>query len=299
MSQAWDRFFFDERPAPPLRVFRGIFGAWLVTYYLRLYDILHLHYGRNGIVHADEVRARMQLLWTNPLAWFAGSEIAFQMLFALTVAAAVLLAVGWTVRVAAFLTWALNLCWFDPLIAGNNSADGIVTIHAFLFLVAAAASHLDASRVAAPAWSVRLFQLQLALLYFFSGWHKAGSAEWNRGEAMHYVFQQTAWTRVNFSLVDGPLLVGVVTYGTMFFELVIFPVLVWPRATRTLVLASGVAFHLSIALTMKVFTFGEILPIAYLAFLEADSRLIRLLAGWTERIRAAASGSIPLLRAPG
>jgi hypothetical protein len=73
----------------------------------------------------------------------------------------------------------------------------------------------------------------------------------------------------------------------------VFPVLVWPKATRGIVLLLGLLLHVGIALVMRVFVFGEIMPIFYLCFVE-PRRIVtrleavagRLLAGLRRRTRA-------------
>jgi hypothetical protein len=277
---AWDRFFFSERPARPLRIFRAIFGAWLVTYYLRLYELLHLHFGRDGLVNPADVEAVARSWKVSVFVWLAGNETAFQLVFLLALLSAAALCVGFQTRVAPFLAWATNLSLVNPMMAGNSSADQIVSILTFLFFLAGAAGHLEPGRATIPAWSSRLFQVQLAMVYFFSGWMKTASSDWYRGEAMHFVFQQPAWSRFSFHYLDDPFTVGLITYGTLLFELVIFPALVWIGPLRPWVLLGGVLFHAGIALTMKVFVFGEVMPIAYLAFLGADSRVIGLAGAW-------------------
>lgn len=272
---AWDRFFFAAGPASPLQVFRAVFGGWLVTYDLRLYDILHLHLGRDGIVTADDVAGMSRMGRWSVFAWWAGDEMAFHLVFLLAILAAAALAAGWHVRLAAALTWATHLSLLHPIVVGANSADEIVMILTFLCLVAAAAGHLNPARVTIPAWSTRLFQIQIAMIYFFSGWLKTASPDWFRGEAMHFVFQQPTWLRLSCEGLDNPLIVGLITYGTLAFELVLFPTLVWSRSWRPWVLGAGVLFHLAIVVTMKVFVFGELMPITYLVFLSADSPVIR------------------------
>jgi len=282
---AWSQFFFGTHSATSLQVFRVIFGGWLITYYLRCYETLHLHLGHDGIVTAAEVFELMGTGRWSVFAGLAGNETAFNMVFLVAILAAAAFSAGWHVRVAAALTWVASLSFVNPLVSGTNSGDEIVTILTFLFLLAAVAGHLDTGRVTIPFWSVRLFQIQIAMVYFFSGWLKTAAPDWYRGEAMHFVFQQPIWSRVSWDALDSPLLVGLMTYGTLAFELVLFPSLVWIRPLRPLVLGFGVLFHVTIAVTMKVFVFGELMPITYIAFLPSDSRAIRAARDWGVRLR--------------
>jgi hypothetical protein len=66
------------------------------------------------------------------------------------------------------------------------------------------------------------------------------------------------------------LLIGLITFGSLFFELMIFPVLVWPCATRIPVLVTGFLFHTVIGLTIRIIMFTEVMPVFYLCFLEKE-----------------------------
>lgn len=286
-ATAWNRFFFGVQPAMPLRMFRAAFGSWLVTYYLRLYEILRLHLDHDGLVTRAELSESMRTGKWSVFAWLAGNETAFHLVFLVAILGAIGLSAGWHVRFAAALNWAANLSLANALVVGTNSGDEIVTILSFLFLLAAIAGHLDTGRVAIPSWSIRLFQIQIVLIYFFSGWLKTASPDWYRGEAMHFVFQQPLWLRAAWEALDNPLVVGFMTYGILAFELVLFPVLVWIRTWRPWVLSAGVLFHVAIAITMKVFVFGELMPITYLAFLSVDSRVMKVAANLGNRLREA------------
>lgn len=272
---AWEQFLFGKTDALPLAFLRVVFGSYLVYYYVALFPFLSLHHFPPGLVPpaALEGPNLLELVRYGTVPRFA--------VYLLTLAAAAALAAGLQTRLAAALCWLLNHAWMDPIAAGRNSGDNVVSVFCFLFLVASIGGHaqrvlsLDARfRSSAhrersiPAWPLRLFQVQLVYIYFFSGFHKLASHDWYAGEALFYVFQQRGWSRFDLSWLTHPVPVGLITYGTLLFELLIFPVLVWAPSLRPIVLLAGVCFHLGIAVTMRVFVFGEIMPIAYLSFVD-------------------------------
>lgn len=277
---AWTHFLFRSTAAAPLSLLRIVFGVYLLYYYLDIFPFLHVHYFPPGLLPRQELDAST---FPSVLALFHYGTLPRYAAFLLTLAAALALAVGLQTRLAAVLTWLLHHSFVGGLPAGRNSGDNVVAVACFLFMVVALAGHaqrvyaIDARGRDAPAettipiWPLRLFQIQLVYIYFFSGFHKLASTDWYTGEALFYVFQQRGWSRMNLSLLTHPVLVGALTYGTLFFELLLFPVLVWVRAVRPLVLVAGVAFHLGIALTMRVFVFGEIMPLLYLAFVDSGA----------------------------
>jgi hypothetical protein len=276
-ARAWETFLFRRLDGSGLAFLRIVFGAYLFYYYLELFSFLHLHYFPPGLLPPKVMEAQGE---PSVLELVRYGTVPRLSAFLLTLASAACLAIGLQTRLAALLCWLLHGAWLS-LPAGRNSGDNVVAVACFLFLVASLAGHaqhvlsLD-SRFRAepaedrtiPAWPLRLFQVQLVYIYFFSGFHKLASQDWYLGEALFYVFQQRGWSRVDLSWFTHPVLVGLVTYGTLFFELVIFPAFVWVRALRPWVLIGGVAFHVGIAATMRVFVFGEIMPLLYLAFVD-------------------------------
>ena len=273
-GEAWENFLFAPIDAAPLAALRIVFGLYLAVYYVDLYWLLDLYLSPPALLPHESLP---ETTWAFVLRLVPYTPWARSALIGLAMVSAVGLAAGLNTRTAAVLGWLLNRV-FSLALVGRNSGDHVVSVLTFLFLVASLAGHaqrvwsLDARHgkgsSTVPAVCLRLFQIQLVLVYFFSGFHKLASPDWYKGEAIFYVFQQSQWLRFDGPSVTHPLLVGVLSYGVLLFELVLLPVLVWPRATRALVLFLGVGLHLGIALSMRVFVFGEIMPIFYLCFVE-------------------------------
>ena len=282
----WDRFFFARVDGRPLALFRIAFGAYLLVFYWQLKWILELYFLKSGF--AVHFAAKPEVSFPNGLFVNLPNSSAtwFYFLYGATFAIITFFTLGLGTRIAAVLLWIVTCGWLGPLVVGSNSADNVVRTLSFLFMVASIVGHtntwysLDARRARRasgasdpqiPVWSTRLFQVQLALIYFFSGFHKLASNDWYNGSALHYVFFQTTWSRVDLSWATNfPFATGLMTYATLFYELVLFPALVWNRHTRVPILAFGILLHLSIAVTMKVFVFGEIMVLFYLCFLTPE-----------------------------
>jgi len=290
LGRAWHAFLFEPADARSLAWLRIALGAYLLFYYVDLFPFVRLHFFPEGLLPPSTLTDFPKWLLIRHIQYAFLPRLA---LYGLTLLAALSLLLGYQTRVAALLGFVLNQSWLS-MPGGRNSGDNVVSVLCFLMLVAALPGHvqavcaLDAPKArrgnvpyAIPAWTRRLFQLQLALIYLSTGFHKCASPVWYKGEALYYVFQQPVWSRVDLSWITHPIPIGLLTYGTLIFEALIFPVLVWPKVTRHAVLLAGVAFHLGISLTMRVFVFGEIMPLFYLCFVDADvvqAVLVRLRA---------------------
>lgn len=287
MIQWWFQFFFRPVSALPFAVYRIVFGAYLFLYYIQINWFLRLHFADNGLFQNVTLHNGLPANTFSLLLAFPGQmQFAASVLYMLSLVSAFLFCVGFASRITAVLNWLFFVSWFSLISIGSNGGDGVISVVCFLFLLASLAGHpqrqlsvdawLGRGKVVPhspmiPAWSIRLFQLQVVLIYFYAGFHKVFSRVWYEATAMHYVFNQSAWSSIDLSFLSAhPLLIGVITYGSLLFELAIFPVLVWFAATRIYVLLSGVCFHVGIGMTMKVFVFCTIMPLNYLVFLRAS-----------------------------
>ena len=91
-------------------------------------------------------------------------------------------------------------------------------------------------------------QIQMAVLFFYSGVEKIRGDDWWNGDAIWMVFATNEM--YNGLLLDlfarQYWLVNVATYLTLLIELA-YPFLIWQRATRPYLLAAAVFLHLSSA----------------------------------------------------
>jgi hypothetical protein len=120
--------------------------------------------------------------------------------------------------------------------------------------------------------AIRLIQLHMCIIYFFSGIGKLQGDSWWNGEAVwissanfeyQYLIDMT-W------LAGYPLIVNLLTHVTVFWELT-YPALVWPRLTRPWVLMMAVLVHLGIVFAYGMPTFGLVMLIGNLAFVSPDT----------------------------
>ena len=116
----------------------------------------------------------------------------------------------------------------------------------------------------------RVLQLHLCLIYFFGGLAKSLGAGWWDGTSMW-----RALTRPPFNIVDPHLLLQwsylfpVAGISVCALEL-LYPVLIWPKQTRTIWLASILTMHIGIGMLMGLYSFAMIMIILNAAAFGAD-----------------------------
>lgn len=135
----------------------------------------------------------------------------------------------------------------------------------------------DAGAAASASWgatiAIRLIQLHLTLVYAMMAIGKLSSDVWWRGEAMWWLAAKTQSRLVDLTWLHGDfgrLVFDAMANGVMLYQLA-FPILVWNRLARPLVLALGVVVWALLALVTGMVPFAVMMLIASLAFMPAET----------------------------
>lgn len=121
--------------------------------------------------------------------------------------------------------------------------------------------------VAASNASIILCMLQVIALYTTAGILKLQGALWQKGMTLYYLLQSITYShpKVSELITAHPYIAMLSTYFTMAFQL-LFPILIWFKATKHWVMLAGVSLHLGISFAMGLFTFGLVMLSAYPIF---------------------------------
>ncbi len=120
--------------------------------------------------------------------------------------------------------------------------------------------------------ATRLIQVHLCLIYFFAGLGKLQGETWWNGQAIWYSVASYEYQTLDLTwLADHMGWVSLLTLVTVFWE-VTYPALIWSRLTRPIVLLIAVLTHLGIGLAMGMMTFGLVMLVANLSFVELPRR---------------------------
>ncbi|HEY1190109.1 MAG TPA: HTTM domain-containing protein [Gemmata sp.] len=224
----------------------------------------HLYDGRFRAGHAH-----WSVLRVLPEAWGA------RVLFGIWIGSAVALLVGWRPLVSGLLAWAcaMSVWTFNPGL--HNGGDRIrqllllvtaVSCSGTVWAVSSVRDEADPRPIWVPGWPVKLLFVQLAALYFFSGYYKALSPIWRSGYVMYWVSHDLGWSLCPGAADRVPVWAQRLSaLVTLLWELG-FPVLAVLRLTRAPTLVLGVLFHLGTLLTLEVGAFALYSIACYAAF---------------------------------
>jgi hypothetical protein len=201
------------------------------------------------------------------------SPVGVLALLLLWLAAATALLLGACTRLSAALAWALALAFGAANPAIENAGDtvrGIVLLYLLLTPCGAVWS-LDAwgrrERLSVHPWALRLLFVQLVLIYFLNGVHKATGRDWPRGEALYYALGDWTLARWSYAQVPVPyLLTRLLSWLVLGWECLL-PLLVLWRPLRVAALCFGAALHVGIWLSLELGSFAPYMLCLYLPLL--------------------------------
>jgi predicted DCC family thiol-disulfide oxidoreductase YuxK len=115
--------------------------------------------------------------------------------------------------------------------------------------------------------ALRLIQLHFCLIYGMAGLAKLQGPSWWGGTALWGTLASGEFNLLDFTwLASHPYLLNLLTHGSLAIE-VLYPVLIWPRATRPLMIGMVVLLHFGIGLTAPgLAEFGLAMVAGNLAF---------------------------------
>lgn len=281
----WNRFWFAPTATSTLAVVRVAYGSLLLAWSLSLaFDLAAFFSGRGLLPESPRAGWNWSLLALFP------SDGAVTALYAVLVASAVCVAIGFRTRLATVVALVAMLSFQRRTPFLFNGGDMLLRIIGLYLVLAPAGAALSVDRwrrhrhrfwefPSRAPWALRLIQLQLSVVYLFTVWEKLRGKTWNDGTAVSYALRVDELVRfpVPSWLSESLLAANVLTFGTLAVE-VALAFLVWNRRARPWVLAAGVLLHASIEVTMGLGFFSATLLVAYLAFVPADVMTARVLA---------------------
>ena len=303
LIQLWARFWFERAPTTPLELARiGIGAALLINYGLAT-PFLLTFWGSEGWIPLGQVLDDSGE-WAHSLFFHFTQPWQFYLFHGLFLFCCAALMLGWR---TAWVKWVvligqISYAHRNPVLV--YGVDKILSGLLLILCVAPIGRALSLDRLRAvralkrakleaalprfeSAWAnacTRLMQIQMAVLFFYSGIEKIRGNEWWDGDAIWMVFS-TNETYSRFLLdvfAHQYWLVNVATYFTLLIELA-FPFLIWQRLTRPYMLAAAIFLHLQFGTFMGMPYFSFVMIMGHMSFVRPEW-LARLGEWWKQKI---------------
>ena len=212
--------------------------------------------------------------------------------YGLTMLAALLTALGFWSRISsiALLVGVTSIHHRCPDIL--HSGDTLMRVMLLYIAVAPSGASCSLDRLIAlkkgtappePAqvslWPQRMMQIQVAIVYFTTVWHKSFGQWWLNGTATWYPPQLDEFDRFPVPhFFDQQPMLAVMTYGTLLTELGL-GTLVFAKPLRKWVLLCGLLLHAGIEFRMNIPLFSFITVSTYMTFYEGEE-----VTAWAKRL---------------
>ena len=303
---AWMRFWFPPASLGQLALLRiGVGLVLLFSLFVASFDV-QAHYSLDGWGDPLTLRELDRAAWPfSVIDWF-GNDFWLWVVHVL----ALLAALAFTLGVLPLWNGALTIVFLLSYLHRNPAvalpSDGLLLMGvAYLALTPCGRAFSVPEGIGAavrpstplghpesppgPAWAgfpLRLLQLHLSLLYFFSGLAKF-NPEWLAGVAFWHPRVAETGLPIAYEFMQGhPQLTAFVIYGAVVFQL-FFPALVWMPRFRYAMLGVAVVVHLAVGILWGKLAFNLLLLVLDFAFVlpEHVDRLLEGLAPLLERRR--------------
>ncbi|MBQ80822.1 MAG: hypothetical protein CMJ66_12430 [Planctomycetaceae bacterium] len=273
---AWAAFWFT--PSDPallgiLRILTGALLAWSSAIWLYDQDGF---FGQTAWQSAGNVWRLNDQPWHWSWYFVAETPATSWLLAAVSLLAALSLSVGCFTRAAACIAFAGYVSAVNRAPLNTFGFDDVLGIMLVPMIIGRAGARFSVDSMFRKGHSVpniettiaiRLIQVHLCILYFFSGCGKLLGASWWEGTALWGAVANIQYRTIDLTfLAWHPLIVNALTLGALFWE-ISYAALIWPRLTRPLYLVMAMFVHLGIGLTMGMMEFGIAMLIANMAFL--------------------------------
>jgi predicted DCC family thiol-disulfide oxidoreductase YuxK len=304
LGRAWSWFWFQSSVTAPMELTRMGVGAAILLHYGMATPFLFDLWGEAGWVPRALVLEDKTDPWLQSIFFYFTASwqwAAFHGLFLLCAAA---LMVGWR---TSWVKWIVligqvSYDYRNPVLF--YGVDKILACLLIILCVAPIGRALSLDRVRAvrtakrekleatlppygSSWAaacIRLMQIQMAVLFFYSAISKLRGDDWWDGDALWIVF--TTGEHYNPVMLDllasHYWLTNVGTYATVLIEIA-FPFLIWQRRTRPYLLAAAIFLHVQFAVLMGLFYFSFVMVMGHMSFVRPEW-LARLGQAWKRKI---------------
>jgi hypothetical protein len=284
-GEGWTRFWFTPSDPTTLSAMRLLVG--LVAVYLHatlLFDLVPF-FGANGLLPVRDIAALEGRTFSYLNYLSTPAELYTIHLLGLAILLA--FALGLWTRVTSILSLVVFLSDVHraPMITGRTEplvamllaylclapCGGRFSIDSLLAARPRGPLDPDAELSTSATIATRLIQVHLVLWIAMMGFSKLTGETWWTGSGVWWLIARRESRLVDLSWLHAtPTLIDLWTHAVVLFELA-FPILVWNRLARPLMLALGVAIWVSLALITGDITFAVTLVIASMAFVSPET----------------------------
>ena len=284
----WDSFWFKPVDTISLSCFRFCFCLVLfVMYVIRFFDIRMFFY-ESGLMSSASAKHLHRIYTDKAINFILSSDTLLYLCYLTFIVVLLLMVLGLANRFLSMVAFALHLVFLQRNPSITFGADVVATFWLFYLMFANSNKQLKwvhyflnkrkglvSERVEKGDMlgtvSLRFIQIQLCIIYVFSGLEKLKGRSWWEGTAIWEALSFYDFTLIDFSfLLSLPLLAALLVVFTILFE-IYFPILVWVPKLKNMILIMGLCFHLGIGFCLNIYFFSFIMLSPYVLFIRPST----------------------------
>lgn len=284
LGAGWNRFWFTPADPLPLSLLRIGVGLLAAIYFLSYTGDLVLWFAPGGLLPMENVEPLVRTAPDAPLNRFSifyslSSPTELYAAHWACVIIALLFAAGLFTRITGALTAIAVLSYIHRVPILSSPLEPVLSMLTIYLVIGPAGKYFSLDRLLLKRkadggektanhepsltanLSLRLMQVHFAAIVLAMALAKLNSYAWWEGEAVWHLLAQTISRPLDLTgLRTSKYLLNGWTHAIVYFEL-LFPVLIWNRLARPLLLGIGIALWLSLSLVtgMAMFSVGMIL----------------------------------------
>ena len=298
--QSWNQFWFEPKDLFAASAFRFVFSLVLFIMYAIRGLEFSTFFSEIGLLPQADLNNYVMEYLKPPFTFFSASEDINRGLYALLLLFILLMVLGLATRLMTIATFFLHLIFLQRNPAILYGADLVATFWLFglcwiqhhhhfsikkwlPFLNKAASSSLNQFGDIFSSVGIRLIQIQLCIIYAYTGMEKLKGGTWWEGSAVWYVMGNDNIVPFDLSFFQYmPWAVAIMTYSTLLFE-IYFPIAIWLKPLRPTWLFLGLCLHALAFIFMGLIFFSPIMLSAYLLFVphSLQKTLLPLISRWS------------------
>ncbi len=261
----WNNFWFSKAELLPVSIFRICFGILLCVMFIAYLPNWERFYDINGIISLQDKNIPH---YQNPLSIFYLTDgkipVIFWWFFGFI--SSIAFTIGFKTRFFTIVLYILYTSMMNRNYFIVYGEDNVIRMLLFYSCFAPLEYRLSIDsnlnwkmkNKATDIWPIRLMQINIALIYFFSTPCKLlYDPSWVHGEAIYWTVASNNWSRFPYPDLFykwGGILTKLFSYGALAIEFS-FPILIWFKRTKLIALFLICALHVGIGLMIPSVTF--------------------------------------------
>jgi hypothetical protein len=262
----------DFKAVNTIKLFRGSLLVFIFLYVLQFLPIAASYFGPNNFMVPYYKSSNILL---KPLNLLEGKQYSHYYLFFLYGILLSIIAFFFLPfkRFSLIITYILLMNIYHKTAPLQNGGFSLLTMVLFMLLFIdeeakkTTNAYWNAIKITIANLTFLAIKLQVVFLYLVASYYKMQGQTWIDGTAFYYVLYNDMYTHHFFTehFIDNTLVINAVSWFTLLFQL-FFPILVWIKKIKNVMLMAGVFLHLMIAWVMGIVDFGIIMILMYTLF---------------------------------